>query len=138
VLGQTGRNFAAGMSGGIAYVLDEDDTFSTRCNLAMVDLEPVGAEETAMTEAYHQSGDLETHGKVDILADMTRFDAERLRQLIQNHLRYTGSTRAREILDQWDAYRPKFRKVMPIEYRRALTEMAAKKAQPKRLAAAGE
>jgi glutamate synthase (NADPH/NADH) large chain len=104
----------------------------------MVDLEPVGAEETAMTETYHQSGDLETHGKVDILADMTRFDAERLRQLIQNHLRYTGSTRARDILDNWAVYRPKFRKVMPIEYRRALTEMAAKKAQPKRLAAAGE
>jgi glutamate synthase (NADPH/NADH) large chain len=138
VLGQTGRNFAAGMSGGIAYVIDEDDTFATRCNLAMVDLEPVGAEETAMTETYHQSGDLETHGKVDILADMTRFDAERLRQLIQNHLRYTGSTRARDILDNWAVYRPKFRKVMPIEYRRALTEMAAKKAQPKRLAAAGE
>ena len=91
-----------------------------------------------MTEAYHQSGDLETHGQVDVMTDMTRFDAERLRQLIQNHLRYTGSTRAREILDDWDNYRPKFRKVMPIEYRRALTEMAAKKAQPKRLAAAGE
>jgi glutamate synthase (NADPH/NADH) large chain len=137
VLGPTGRNFAAGMSGGIAYVLDEDDTFASRCNLAMVDLEPVAAEETAMETTYHQSGDLETHGKVDILADMTRFDAERLRQLIQNHLRYTGSTRAREILDQWDAYRPKFRKVMPIEYRRALTEMQ-KKAQPGRLKAAGE
>jgi glutamate synthase (NADPH/NADH) large chain len=138
VLGQTGRNFAAGMSGGIAYVLDEDDTFSTRCNLAMVDLEPVGEEETAMTEAYHQTGDLETHGKVDVMWDMTRFDAERLRQLIQNHLRYTGSTRAREILDDWAVYRTRFRKVMPIEYRRALTEMAAKKAAPKRLAAAGE
>jgi glutamate synthase (NADPH/NADH) large chain len=70
--------------------------------------------------------------------DMTRFDAERLRQLIQNHLRYTGSTRAREILDDWAVYRTRFRKVMPIEYRRALTEMAAKKAAPKRLAAAGE
>ncbi|QGM98915.1 glutamate synthase large subunit [Methylocystis parvus] len=137
VLGQTGRNFAAGMSGGIAYVLDEDDNFSTRCNLAMVDLEPVGAEETAMTETYHQSGDLETHGKVDVMSDMTRFDAERLRQLIERHLRYTGSTRARQILDDWETYRGKFRKVMPIEYRRALTEMQ-KKAQPGRLKAAGE
>ncbi len=137
VLGQTGRNFAAGMSGGIAYVLDEDDQFSTRCNLSMVDLEPVVAEESAMTETYHQSGDLEAHGKVDVMSDMTRFDAERLRQLIQNHLRYTGSSRAREILDDWQGYRGKFRKVMPIEYRRALTEMAMK-AQPGRLKAAGE
>ena len=137
VLGQTGRNFAAGMSGGVAYVLDEDGTFSTRCNLAMVDLEPIAAEETAMTEAYHQSGDLETHGKVDVMSDMTRFDAERLRQFIERHLRYTGSTRARQVLDDWENYRAKFRKVMPIEYRRALTEMQ-KKAQPGRLKAAGE
>ncbi|MBL1256168.1 glutamate synthase large subunit [Methylocystis sp. Sn-Cys] len=137
VLGQTGRNFAAGMSGGIAYVLDEDDSFASRCNLAMVDLEPVSAEETLMTENYHQTGDLETHGKVDVMSDMTRFDAERLRQLIERHLRYTGSTRARQILDDWENYRGKFRKVMPIEYRRALTEMA-KKAQPGRLKAAGE
>ena len=90
-----------------------------------------------MEQSYHQSGDLETHGRVDILSDMTRFDAERLRQLIQNHLRHTGSTRARQILDNWPAYRAKFRKVMPIEYRRALTEMQ-KKAQPGRLKAAGE
>jgi glutamate synthase (NADPH/NADH) large chain len=137
VLGQTGRNFAAGMSGGIAYVLDEDGSFASRCNLAMVDLEPVSAEETLMTENYHQTGDLEMHGKVDVMSDMTRFDAERLRQLIERHLRYTGSTRARQILDDWENYRGKFRKVMPIEYRRALTEMA-KKAQPGRLKAAGE
>ncbi len=137
VLGQTGRNFAAGMSGGIAYVLDEDDSFSTRCNLAMVDLEPVSAEEAVMTESYHQSGDLETHGRVDIMSDMTRFDAERLRHLVERHLRYAGSTRAREILDDWKSYRGKFRKVMPTEYRRALTEMA-KKARPGRLKAAGE
>ena len=104
VLGPTGRNFAAGMSGGIAYVLDDDDQFSSRCNLAMVDLEPLSEEETAMTENFHQSGDLETHGRVDVMGDMTRFDAERLRQLIANHARYTGSTRAREILENWDAY----------------------------------
>jgi glutamate synthase (NADPH/NADH) large chain len=138
VLGQTGRNFAAGMSGGIAYVLDEDGAFETRCNLAMVDLEPVRAEETAMTESYHQTGDLEGHGRVDIMGDMTRFDAERLRQLIANHSRYTGSARAREILDNWEAYKPKFRKVMPVEYRRALNELLAKKKQQPKLAAAGE
>jgi len=138
VLGQTGRNFAAGMSGGIAYVLDEDGAFATRCNLSMVDLEPVREEESAMTEAYHQTGDLESHGRVDVMGDMTRFDAERLRQLIANHLRYTGSTRAREILDAWESYKPKFRKVMPVEYRRALMELHAKKQQPPQLAAAGE
>ena len=138
VLGQTGRNFAAGMSGGIAYVLDEDDAFSTRCNLAMVDLEPVRDEEAVMTETYHQSGDLEGHGRVDVMSDMTRFDAERLRQLIANHLRYTGSTRARDILADWPNYMGKFRKVMPVEYRRALNELNARKKQPQQLKAAGE
>jgi glutamate synthase (NADPH/NADH) large chain len=138
VLGPTGRNFAAGMSGGIAYVLDEDDAFSTRCNLSMVDLEPVRDEETAMTETYHQTGDLEAHGRVDVMGDMTRFDAERLRQLIANHLRHTGSTRAREILDEWEAYKPRFRKIMPVEYRRALNELMAKRRAPEKLKAAGE
>jgi glutamate synthase (NADPH/NADH) large chain len=138
VLGQTGRNFAAGMSGGIAYVLDEDGAFATRCNLSMVDLEPLREEESAMTEAYHQTGDLEGHGRVDVMGDMTRFDAERLRQLIANHMRYTGSSRAREILDAWDAYKSKFRKVMPVEYRRALNELLAKKTAAAPLAAAGE
>jgi glutamate synthase (NADPH/NADH) large chain len=138
VLGATGRNFAAGMSGGIAYVLDEEDNFSSRCNLAMVDLEPLSEEETAMTENFHQSGDLETHGRVDIMGDMTRFDAERLRQLVANHARYTGSTRAREILENWEEYRPKFRKIMPVEYRRALTELFAKRKPTQKLKAAGE
>ncbi len=136
VLGPTGRNFAAGMSGGIAYVLDEDGAFAERCNLAMVDLEPIPAEEKAMTEAYHQTGDMETSGMVDIMRDMTRFDAERLRQLIQNHARLTGSTRAREILENWDVYVGKFRKVMPVEYRRALNEMAARRATPGKSVAA--
>jgi glutamate synthase (NADPH/NADH) large chain len=76
-------------------------------------------------EAGHQSGDLETHGRVDVMTDMTRFDAERLRQLIENQARYTGSARAREILDNWDQYLPKFVKVMPVDYRRALEEMKA-------------
>jgi glutamate synthase (NADPH/NADH) large chain len=57
------------------------------------------------------------------MADMTRFDAERLRQLIASHLQYTGSSRAREILENWEDYKPKFRKVMPVEYRRALAEL---------------
>ena len=137
VIGSTGRNFAAGMSGGIAYVLDEDGTFESRCNLAMVDLESVEEEEELMQRDYHQGGDLEHHGRVDIMSDMTRFDAERLRQLIANHARYTGSTRAREILDDWANYLPKFRKVMPVEYRRALQELMSQSAAPQAVAAAG-
>ena len=127
VIGETGRNFAAGMSGGIAYVLDEAGDFAKRCNLSMVELEPVTAEEEMM-QRHHHHGDLESHGRVDVMGDMTRHDAERLHQLIVNHARYTGSTRAREIIEHWDAYLPKFRKVMPVEYRRALAELAAQNA----------
>ena len=125
VLGETGRNFAAGMSGGIAYVLDEAGDFESRCNLAMVDLESVEEEEELNQRLHHQGGDLQIHGRVDVMSDMTRFDAERLHQLIVNHVRYTGSARAQEILDNWDAFKGKFRKVMPVEYRRALNEMQA-------------
>jgi glutamate synthase (NADPH) large chain len=135
VIGDTGRNFAAGMSGGIAYVLDEDGNFAQRCNLAMVDLEPVVEEEELMKKTYHLGGDLDFHGRVDVMGDMTRFDAERLHQLISNHARYTNSARAGHILDHWDAYKPKFRKVMPVEYRRALEELIAK-GQESQLAAA--
>ncbi len=123
VLGPTGRNFAAGMSGGIAYVLDEAGDFERRCNMAMVDLEPVLSEAEAYEELDHQGYDLETHGRVDVMADMTRHDAQRLRQLIEQHLHYTNSDRARAILDNWDDMLPRFRKVMPVEYRRALQEM---------------
>ncbi|HEY1735038.1 MAG TPA: glutamate synthase-related protein, partial [Methylovirgula sp.] len=138
VIGKTGRNFAAGMSGGIAYVLDEDGTFAKRCNLAMVDLEPVAEEEEAMQKSYHQGGDLDFHGRVDVMGDMTRYDAERLRQLITNHANATGSQRARLILEKWDEYKGKFRKVMPVEYRRALAEMMAKDEDVTLMAAAGE
>ena len=125
VLGRTGRNFAAGMSGGIAYVLDETDDFEVRCNMAMVELQPISDEDRALEDLDHQRGDLETHGRVDIVHDMTRYDAQRLFMLIENHLRYTGSERARLILDNWDDYLPKFVKVMPVDYRRALQEMQA-------------
>jgi len=125
VLGQTGRNFAAGMSGGVAYVLDEAGDFETRCNLAQVDLEPIEAEERLM-EQDAQGGDLETHGRVDVDHDMTRHDAYRLKMLIEKHHHYTASPRAKDILNNWDAYLPKFVKVMPVEYRRALLEMQAK------------
>jgi len=78
VIGETGRNFAAGMSGGIAYVLDEDGKFAQRCNLAMVELEPVVEEEDLMLKNYHHGGDLDFHGRVDVMGDMTRLAAERL------------------------------------------------------------
>jgi glutamate synthase (NADPH/NADH) large chain len=126
VLGMTGRNFAAGMSGGIAYVLDEDASFKSRCNMAMVDLEPVQAEKEVAEREFAQ--DLESHGRVDIMADLTSMDAERLYKLIADHARYTGSKRAGEILADWKRYRPLFKKVMPVEYRRALADMAKEKA----------
>ena len=128
VIGPTGRNFAAGMSGGIAYVLDEDGSFERRCNMAMVELEPVPAEEEVSQTEYGHANDLQTHGQVDVSADMTRDDAERLRILITRHRRFTGSKRAADILANWTTYLPKFRKVMPVEYRRALAEMKKEQA----------
>jgi glutamate synthase (NADPH/NADH) large chain len=131
VLGRTGRNFAAGMSGGIAYVLDKDDTFEQRCNLAMVELEPIKAEDDALEHLAHQGGDLESHGRVDVSHDMTRFDAIRLRQLVESHLRYTGSAVARQMLDDWETWMTKFKKVMPVDYRRALIQMQAEQEDAK-------
>jgi glutamate synthase (NADPH/NADH) large chain len=125
VIGSTGRNFAAGMSGGIAYVLDEEGDFERRCNLSMVELEPIPAEDAA-SQASHQGADLEGHGLVDVMHDMTHYDAERLRVLLQRHARYTNSDRAQDILDNFDAYLPKFVKVMPVDYRRALEETRAR------------
>ncbi|MFN3230867.1 MAG: glutamate synthase large subunit [Alphaproteobacteria bacterium] len=129
VIGETGRNFAAGMSGGIAYVLDEAGDFEQRCNMTMVDLEPVPAEDELLERIMHQHGDMETHGLVEVMHDMTRFDASRLRLLLQNHLHYTASDRAREILERWEDYLPKFVKVMPVDYRRALQEMQQRQEQ---------
>jgi glutamate synthase (NADPH/NADH) large chain len=134
VLGETGRNFAAGMSGGIAYVLDAHGGFRERCNLAMVELEPVPEEDDALEALEHQGGDLETHGKVDISSDMTRYDALRLRRLLEKHVHYTGSSVAQSVLDNWNETLPKFVKVMPVDYRRALEDM--KRAQADELAAA--
>jgi glutamate synthase (NADPH) large chain len=129
-LGPTGRNFAAGMSGGIAYVLDDNGDFSSRCNLTMVELEPIAKEDAALEALDHQGGDLETHGLVDLSRDMTRYDALRLKQLIRKHLHYTNSAVARRILDDWASYLPKFVKVMPVDYRRALQEMQAHRSRP--------
>src|SRR5690606_32283618 len=114
VLGMTGRNFAAGMSGGIAYVLDEDGSFKDRCNQAMVQLEPVlaEAEQDAILprEIWH----------------LGRSDEAVLKEMMENHARFTGSTHARRILADWATYRGRFVKVFPHEYRRALGELAAK------------
>jgi glutamate synthase domain-containing protein 3 len=114
VLGLTGRNFGAGMSGGIAYVLDEDGEFASRCNPSMVDLEPVltEAEQEAKLprELWHQG----------------LSDEAVIMQLIEKHARLTGSKRAQEVLDDWAQYRPRFVKVFPKEYRRALAELAAR------------
>jgi glutamate synthase (NADPH/NADH) large chain len=123
VIGRTGRNFAAGMSGGVAYVLDEKGGFAKRCNLSMVALEPVPEEEAAS-----ETGELESHGKVDV-RHLGRADDELLRSLIEKHAQLTGSVRARMILDQWSDYRTKFVKVMPNEYRRALKEMSEQQKQ---------
>ncbi|MBL8470727.1 MAG: glutamate synthase large subunit [Rhodocyclaceae bacterium] len=123
VLGQTGRNFAAGMSGGVAYVFDEDGSFTKRCNLSMVELEAV-PEELAASE----TGELESHGKVDI-NHLAMADEQILLTLIGQHMHYTGSDRARRILDNWAEFRTKFVKVMPLEYRRALQEMAQQSKQ---------
>ncbi len=113
VLGVTGRNFAAGMSGGIAYVLDLDGEFVKRCNTAMVDLEPVLSES-------------EQHGKLAReLWHRGQADEVILKDLIQRHAKLTNSRRAREILEKWADYRPRFVKIFPKEYRRALGELAA-------------
>jgi glutamate synthase (NADPH/NADH) large chain len=115
VLGKTGRNFAAGMSGGIAYVYDEDGQFAKRCNTAMVSMEKVlpAAEQEAIVDRaiWHR--------------DQT--DEAQLRKLLEDHLRWTGSRRARELLDNWAESRSKFVKVFPNEYKRALGEIHAKK-----------
>jgi glutamate synthase (NADPH/NADH) large chain len=125
VLGQTGRNFAAGMSGGIAYVYDPDGDFEKRCNLSMVALEPVATSQ-------------EQREKVDeAVWHLGETDEFVLRDLIERHFRYTGSFRAREILHDWPNKRRLFVKVFPNEYRRALKELhaAQNKAAPEKIAA---
>ncbi|WP_245620243.1 glutamate synthase large subunit [Phenylobacterium immobile] len=127
VLGETGRNFAAGMSGGVAYVYDPDGKFGSRCNMAMVELEKVQPAVGKPDEAgrpSQRSISVDNNGMGDPLA----FDAERLRILIERHHLHTGSARAAEILDNWDRALGAFVKVMPVDYRRALKDMAAQAA----------
>ncbi|HWF60359.1 MAG TPA: glutamate synthase large subunit [Nitrospira sp.] len=98
VLGRTGRNFAAGMSGGTAFVLDEAGTFQSRCNTGMVELEPM----------------------------TTKEDKQLLHRLITKHFMYTGSRKAKQVLDAFEAILPKFVKVMPVDYKRVLEERKRK------------
>ncbi len=119
VLGRTGRNFAAGMSGGIAYVLDEDESFARRCNLSMVKLEKV-------LPAPEQAGDGMRH--------RDSADETLLKELIERHLAETDSEMARRVLSDWPRFRARFVKVFPNEYRRALQEMS-KHAAPSKEAA---
>ena len=132
VLGETGRNFAAGMSGGVAYVLDEDGTFEQRCNMAQVALEPL-PEEIAARKGSESGDELESHGRVDI-DHLTMGDELILKGLIERHVRFASSVRAREILNNWGLWRKKFVKVFPHEYRRALTEMAQQREAEKEAA----
>jgi glutamate synthase (NADPH/NADH) large chain len=118
VIGASGRNFAAGMSGGIAYVLDEKGDFENRCNLSMVELETIAPDNGAAKK--NGNGD---RANGTLFGDLMRDDAARLRHLLENHRRYTDSARAKEILSNWDRYLPKFIKVMPVDYRRALIAM---------------
>jgi glutamate synthase (NADPH/NADH) large chain len=112
VLGRTGRNFAAGMSGGVAYVYDEDGHFAARCNTAMVALEKLlpREQQPGVPASWHRG----------------QADEAILKKLIEDHHRWTGSLRAREILDRWSESRTRFVKVFPHEYKRALAERAAK------------
>lgn len=113
VLGATGQNFAAGMSGGIAYVYDIDGKFAQRCNMSMVSLDKVEAAEADVGKVQH----------------LGQPDEVILKGLIEQHLALTGSPRAKELLADWPASRAKFVKVFPNEYKRALTEMAAASAK---------
>ncbi|MBP6581158.1 MAG: glutamate synthase large subunit, partial [Sphingorhabdus sp.] len=127
VLGKTGRNFAAGMSGGVAYVYDEDGRFRERCNMAMVDVEPIEADGP---EAENSKG-APSQRAVSVndfgMGDMLYHSEERLRILLERHHLYTGSKRARAILDDWSNALGKFLKVMPKDYKRALKQIEAER-----------
>ena len=127
VLGKTGRNFAAGMSGGVAYVYDEDGRFRERCNMAMVDVEPIEADgpeaENSKGAPAQRAVSVNDFG----MGDMLYHSEERLRILLERHHLYTGSKRARAILDDWSNALGKFLKVMPKDYKRALKQIEAER-----------
>jgi glutamate synthase (NADPH/NADH) large chain len=110
VLGKTGRNFAAGMSGGIAYVLDMEGNFDFFCNKGLVELSPLE--------------------NID--------DIKEVQKMISNHLYYTNSTVAEKILTNWNEYQAKFVKVIPLEYKKVLEELKLKALQEKLAASEDE
>jgi glutamate synthase (NADPH/NADH) large chain len=135
VLGATGRNFAAGMSGGIAYVYDENGQFGKLCNMAGVEFEKVGVAELGLAEEpgrpRQRSASVDDSG----MGDPLRFDAERLRILVERHLLFTGSGRARALLDDWETALSRFVKVVPRDYKHALLELKAEAAAAATVAA---
>ncbi len=138
VLGETGRNFAAGMSGGIAYVYDPEGKFGTRVNHAQVELGPVSGEadtdegtEEGTGRPVQRGSSVRDFG----MGDMLRHDAERLRILIERHQLHTGSAVAGELLADWDAALGRFVKVMPTDYKNALQAMAAEREEAASVAA---
>jgi glutamate synthase (NADPH/NADH) large chain len=133
VLGKTGRNFAAGMSGGIAYVYDPDGTFKNRCNTAMVALEQIAPAAAAGDAEAPQQRSLSVYDNG--MGDPLRFDAERLRILIERHHLYTGSERARALLEDWDTTLTHFVKVLPTDYAKALTDLRRERGGLKSVAA---
>jgi glutamate synthase (NADPH/NADH) large chain len=135
VLGDTGRNFAAGMSGGIAYVWDPKGQFARLCNRAGVDLEPVTMDDGEADEEdrpRQRAPNVVDNG----MGDPLRFDGQRLRILIERHHLFTGSVRARALLEDWDNTLLAFVKVTPQDYRRALLELKAEREAEGRMAAA--
>ena len=123
VLGKTGRNFAAGMSGGIAYVYDEDGLFAKRCNTSMVALDkllPAAEQEASLDKGLW-------HHLASLAQGAPQTDEAILRKMLEDQHRWTGSQRARDLLDHWSEARGKFVKVFPHEYRRALGEIHAAK-----------
>ena len=135
VLGETGRNFAAGMSGGIAYVYDPQRRFASLCNTSMVTLssvldEPVS--EADVDAPRTRSPSVSDSG----MGDALRYDAARLRLLIERHHRHTGSARAAAMLNNWHSALSDFVKVMPNDYRGALLDLSAKSMAPRAAVAA--
>ncbi|HYZ39426.1 MAG TPA: glutamate synthase-related protein, partial [Stellaceae bacterium] len=128
VIGHTGRNFAAGMSGGIAYVWDPQGRFASLCNRAEVELEPIAATE-AEDDAEPEDGPRQRAPSVydNGMGDPLRFDAARLRILLERHHLYTGSARARALLEDWDNTLASFVKIVPKDFRRALLELRAER-----------
>jgi len=134
VLGETGRNFAAGMSGGLAYVYDPEGHFSKLVNHAQVDLIPVSAEpdlEEGLGRPSQRARSVHDFG----MGDMLRHDAERLRILVERHQLHTGSAVAGELLADWDKALSNFVKVMPRDYKRALEALEAERLEATSVAA---